>query len=1085
MKNLLLKTMVLALVLLGGVSVSWAQSTYTWDATKWIADGNGSITSTSDNKITGQAGQYLFGLQYNGEAFKIPKRQTFLVIKGENILKGNEPKLKSLNGTSLEQGGFTVNAAHTLAYKDITEYLPSETDFVGNVTISGVAVWLQKPGDSDSKDIVVESIDFVAADILDVVETSNIANLNSNRPATSIALSSTDGEFKKKLTFTQTRNDTGNEMGLKFQNLNLNINNSDMFFVVESNVSLSADNKLKLRNVLVDGTSLANGFENTATDYAINGQALSNNHYLTIHNFCCATAGETNGSAAYMQYAAEHASYKTTEYRLYMHCDADRNVEIYRLGFYNLAEIMKLYPELGTKWKFDNGGEGRLALKVGDSGNQIGNHSTAGSDNTLTTVIQRVRSLGSLPETFTQLTLRHFNFKADQQPLTYDIFEALPSGMTIFVNPGEYQYFPTMKTGVKIANDNYKYTQFKEGIAPGSTPEATTDGGGSNPWTSITRYFKAGYNSCVLPFNKPQFASLPAGLTVYTLSAYDSSTGTITFAKNTDNQDSNNTKNTPVIVKAETDGLYMILGRDAESSFDNYSTSTQGDTKFVGSYVNEVPSGDYASTSNFAITVSGIQKMGAEETTDYYRAFLSLPPGYDVQGNGNFTVDGNNITVSVGSAYAITVPDAVAGNSIAADKTTAVAGTTITLSPTLATGYQLTELKYNGTAIDLSEENYTFTMPATAVTITAKYAKVEKQDADSEKEVTETINLIDATHAEVTAVNISNDATSVSIPATVDGIPVTSIAADAFSGVTNKSEIKSINLSATSITGVEVNRSSGVFLGFDESTIIYMPASNTAATGEKNVVIGGTCADFEMNDETSYSIPTSFTATNAKLTRSFTAGKTATICLPYEYAFTSGGADKFYSFSKVEDNKVYMTEVTTSPLSANVPYIYLPNGATTELAATGVTIGISGTHQTGKSEGTIDFTFEGVVARKDFTDSEITNGVYCFAAEAEHGATEVGQFVKCTAGAYVPAFRAYLACTTELTAAASRGAESTALPDVLEVILVNSNGSTTSIGKLELINIDDNTPRYNLSGQRVGKDYKGIVIINGKKVFIK
>ena len=30
--------------------------------------------------------------------------------------------------------------------------------------------------------------------------------------------------------------------------------------------------------------------------------------------------------------------------------------------------------------------------------------------------------------------------------------------------------------------------------------------------------------------------------------------------------------------------------------------------------------------------------------------------------------------------------------------------------------------------------------------------------------------------------------------------------------------------------------------------------------------------------------------------------------------------------------------------------------------------------------------------------------------------------------------------------------------------------------------VDDNAPRYNMSGQRVGRDYKGIVIKNGRKV---
>lgn len=51
-----------------------------------------------------------------------------------------------------------------------------------------------------------------------------------------------------------------------------------------------------------------------------------------------------------------------------------------------------------------------------------------------------------------------------------------------------------------------------------------------------------------------------------------------------------------------------------------------------------------------------------------------------------------------------------------------------------------------------------------------------------------------------------------------------------------------------------------------------------------------------------------------------------------------------------------------------------------------------------------------------------------------------------------------------------------------ENIATGIDGFTTDNG---FIVIDDNTPLYNLSGQRVSKSYKGIVIINGKKVLRK
>ena len=48
------------------------------------------------------------------------------------------------------------------------------------------------------------------------------------------------------------------------------------------------------------------------------------------------------------------------------------------------------------------------------------------------------------------------------------------------------------------------------------------------------------------------------------------------------------------------------------------------------------------------------------------------------------------------------------------------------------------------------------------------------------------------------------------------------------------------------------------------------------------------------------------------------------------------------------------------------------------------------------------------------------------------------------------------------------------------------NGETTGINKaVSENNFDENAPRYNVSGQRVDKSFKGLVIINGKKYILK
>ena len=45
-------------------------------------------------------------------------------------------------------------------------------------------------------------------------------------------------------------------------------------------------------------------------------------------------------------------------------------------------------------------------------------------------------------------------------------------------------------------------------------------------------------------------------------------------------------------------------------------------------------------------------------------------------------------------------------------------------------------------------------------------------------------------------------------------------------------------------------------------------------------------------------------------------------------------------------------------------------------------------------------------------------------------------------------------------------------------------GGATTIRTADA-DVDDNAPRYNMSGQRVGRDYKGVIIVNGKKKVVK
>ena len=56
--------------------------------------------------------------------------------------------------------------------------------------------------------------------------------------------------------------------------------------------------------------------------------------------------------------------------------------------------------------------------------------------------------------------------------------------------------------------------------------------------------------------------------------------------------------------------------------------------------------------------------------------------------------------------------------------------------------------------------------------------------------------------------------------------------------------------------------------------------------------------------------------------------------------------------------------------------------------------------------------------------------------------------------------------------------------DYWEWVPYSGSGVPTAITTAEADN-DGDAPRYDMSGQRVGRDYKGVVIVNGKKKVVK
>ena len=229
--------------------------------------------------------------------------------------------------------------------------------------------------------------------------------------------------------------------------------------------------------------------------------------------------------------------------------------------------------------------------------------------------------------------------------------------------------------------------------------------------------------------------------------------------------------------------------------------------------------------------------------------------------------------------------------------------------------------------------------------------------------------------------------------------------------------------------------------------------------------------------------------------RSFTNGKPSTVCLPFAYTKKTGDGS-FYEFTNIEKNGsgeyvATMTDPGVSMLTANTPYLYMPN-------ATGA-VDFSGTYTipatlTAGETTSNGWTFKGTYTT--ITWSTAPTGTYGFSASDYSGGISQGQFVKVGTNVSIKPMRCYLvygdgstdyAGAPGMNRAASAGEQ---LPATIKVRLINANGELTAIGSLQTKTGEvtlDGDAWYTVDGRRMeGKpSTKGIYINNNKKVIIK
>lgn len=218
-----------------------------------------------------------------------------------------------------------------------------------------------------------------------------------------------------------------------------------------------------------------------------------------------------------------------------------------------------------------------------------------------------------------------------------------------------------------------------------------------------------------------------------------------------------------------------------------------------------------------------------------------------------------------------------------------------------------------------------------------------------------------------------------------------------------------------------------------------------------------------VNKESRFDIAAS-TGSKVSYDRTFTKDQPCTICLPF--ALTADELAKVgnaYTLSAVNGSKATFTPVTA--IEAYKPYLLIPSASGKLLEDIATAKNITAVPDEAKTSVSGSYSFVGTLQAKESVKQEGME-IYGFSASE-------GKFVHAGSNASIKAFRAYISVpTTALSTAASRSIDI-------------DFGGTTGINEIQNAQSSSAAATYDFAGKRVGKNYKGVVIRNGKKMIQK
>lgn len=218
-----------------------------------------------------------------------------------------------------------------------------------------------------------------------------------------------------------------------------------------------------------------------------------------------------------------------------------------------------------------------------------------------------------------------------------------------------------------------------------------------------------------------------------------------------------------------------------------------------------------------------------------------------------------------------------------------------------------------------------------------------------------------------------------------------------------------------------------------------------------------------INTESPFDIAAS-TDSKVSYDRTFTKDQPCTVCLPFALtAEELAKVGKAYTLSAVSGSTATFTPVTA--IDAYTPYLLIPSASDKLLENIVATKDIPAVPAEAKTSVSGSYSFVGTLQAKKSVKTPNTE-VYGFSADG-------GKFVRVGENASIDAFRAYISVpSAALSTAASRSIDI-------------DFGGTTGINEIQNAQSSSAAATYDFAGKRVGKNYKGVVVRNGKKMIQK